>query len=95
MKRWSTKNRTMVENPAVDAFLEEIEAVCKKHGFEICHEDDQGAFEIWRYGARGSWIQDATDCTDDPRLNPQPHPYAAPKRPIPPALAQRLKDRKS
>lgn len=53
-----------VENPKIDAFLAEIEEVCKKHGFHISHEDGQGAFEIVNYEV-GSWIDAAHDCTDE------------------------------
>lgn len=37
-----------VEDPAVDAFLEEIIAVCKKHGMCIGHEDGHGSFLVHR-----------------------------------------------
>lgn len=46
MKRWDATAHGYVENPEVDAFLDEIIAVCRKHGFSIGHEDGQGAFLI-------------------------------------------------
>ena len=47
MKRWS--GDTNKEFPKVDAFLKEIKKVCKKHGFSISHEDEQGSFIIEEY----------------------------------------------
>lgn len=44
MKRWS--NNGEIENPKIDLFLEEIRAVCQRHGYAISHEDTHGAFEI-------------------------------------------------
>lgn len=34
------------EVPEVDAFLADIEAVFRKHGMSISHQDGHGAFEI-------------------------------------------------
>jgi len=36
------------ERPDVDAMLEEVIAVCRKHGMSIAHEDCEGAFVIER-----------------------------------------------
>jgi hypothetical protein len=49
MKRWNSKAGTEVENAKIDAFLEEVIAVCQKHGFSIAHEDGHGAFLIEKY----------------------------------------------
>ena len=42
--------------------MEEIEEVCKKHGFAIVHEDHQGSFLIVPYD-QGSTLDDAEDWT--------------------------------
>lgn len=34
-------------DPAVGAFLDEIEAVCRKHGMSLGHEDSHGAFIVY------------------------------------------------
>lgn len=44
MKRWS--NNGEIENPKIDASLEEIWKVRKRHGLAISHEDSHGAFEV-------------------------------------------------
>lgn len=44
MKRWDgAKER---DYPEVDAFLDEVLAVCAKHGISISHEDGHGGFII-------------------------------------------------
>lgn len=35
-----------LDQSKVTAFLDDIEAVCRKHGLCISHEDAHGAFEI-------------------------------------------------
>jgi hypothetical protein len=47
VKRWSSKSEERVEIPKVDAFLAEIEEVCRKHGMSIGHEDSHGAFIVY------------------------------------------------
>lgn len=64
MRRWKTKIGAKVENPAIDRFLEALDTLCKKHGFEIDHEDCNGAFVIVPYLDGGS-IFCAVDGTDD------------------------------
>lgn len=49
MKRWSTTEKRMIEDPMVDAFLGEILDVCKRHGFSLSHEDQHGAFIVVPY----------------------------------------------
>lgn len=34
------------ETPEVDAFLAELESVCRKHKFSLSHEDSQGSFIV-------------------------------------------------
>ena len=56
---------------AIDSVLQqtypvkEIIVVCKKHGFSIAHEDEQGGFIIKEYeqGLAG-WLAEASDATD-------------------------------
>lgn len=56
-----------VENPAIDAFLEEIKEVCKKHNLSIAHEDSQGAFVIEEYDEHNlEWLLAADDYTSLP-----------------------------
>jgi hypothetical protein len=48
----------------VDAFLEEVIAVSKKHGLSISHEDRHGAFEIEKFSeSNASWLRAALDAT--------------------------------
>jgi hypothetical protein len=54
-----TKRRTRV--PEIDAFIAEIEAVCKKHGLGISHEDVHGAFVIEAYNEDSGWLEAAVD----------------------------------
>ncbi len=50
MLRW--KNGTVkAEFPKVDAFLIEIDEVCKRHGLSISHEDAHGSFLVAPYDA--------------------------------------------
>lgn len=43
MKRWSDAEQK--EIPEIDAFLAEIDTVCRLHKLSISHEDHHGAFE--------------------------------------------------
>ncbi len=47
--RWSNKENKEIEAKRVDAFLDEVHQVCKKHGFCIETDDCQGGFVIERY----------------------------------------------
>jgi len=56
-----------METPEVDAFIEEVLAVCKKHGFSIGHEDGHGSFLIEDYSEGDSdWLRNAEDETGSP-----------------------------
>lgn len=45
--RWNSKaGKRLPTNPRIEAFLDEIEQVCRKHGMTISHEDHHGSFEI-------------------------------------------------
>lgn len=74
MKRWSTPARKEIENPAIDAFLLDVLAVCERHGMALSHEDNHGAFEVvsaeqgMKINAR-QWLLDAHDCTSIPQQN--------------------------
>lgn len=45
MSRW-VSGKGEVDTPKMDAFIEELIAVGKKHGFVISHEDGHGAFIV-------------------------------------------------
>lgn len=51
MKQWDQRKEFYIEteNSAVDAFLEEISAVRRKHGLVISHEDPHGSFLVEDY----------------------------------------------
>lgn len=61
------------EMPAeMEAFLDDIEAVCRKHGFSIGHEDGHGGFKIhllseenirWFMGATKSYTKEVDPAT--------------------------------
>lgn len=57
--RWVYRLKEKRVVPEIDAFLADIEEVCKKHNLDIGHEDGHGAFKIIEYG--GSWIESAKD----------------------------------
>lgn len=61
MKNWDKNKREFVEtSEEIRHFFEEIESVCKKHGFSISHEDGHGAFEIEKYDKKNiDWLKDA------------------------------------
>jgi len=49
-ERWSTNlRRNIPSHPAIEAFLDEYEALCRKHGMALGHEDEHGAFQIEDY----------------------------------------------
>lgn len=62
MKRWSDHGN--IDNPKIDAFLEEVWEVCKRHGLALSHEDMHGGFEVVpiEKGDR-DWLMQATDRT--------------------------------
>lgn len=64
MERWSSKKGDNIESKKIDAFIEEVIAVSKKHGLSISHEDGHGAFEIEKFSeANASWLRHAHDAT--------------------------------
>ena len=46
MMRYNEATDKHEDNPLVEAFIDEIVEVCKKHNFSIDHEDGQGGFII-------------------------------------------------
>jgi len=65
VKRWNRKKGMDTENPKIDAFLEDVIAVCRKHGLTISHEDTHGAFVIEVASEdSGEWLLHAVDDTD-------------------------------
>jgi hypothetical protein len=61
-QRWIKSQNTRGTNPAIDAFLDEIVAVCKKHGMSISHEDQQGGFDIEPFDEHYvRWLSAASD----------------------------------
>ena len=54
------KNHKGSPNSAVDAFIDDVIDVCKKHGMSIAHEDDHGAFIIEYYSDINiEWLENA------------------------------------
>ena len=45
----------------IDAFLKEIESVCKKYDFSISHEESQGGFILEKYDEYNiEWLKEAS-----------------------------------
>ena len=61
-KRWNNTTGKEEESlPQIEAFLNDIEEVCKKHGLSISHEDCHGGFEIENFNiANIDWIRRAS-----------------------------------
>lgn len=62
MSRWLSSAGETVETPKVDAFLEEIFEVCRRHGYSIGHEDIGGSFIISHYDGKAdeAWLAAAS-----------------------------------
>lgn len=61
-KRWILENTTEGEVPDVDAFLADIERVCREHGLSLAHEDCHGAFLVEPFDEQTlEWLKDAMD----------------------------------
>jgi len=64
MERWNIKNGCDKENTNIDAFIEEIIEISKKHGLSISHEDTYGAFTVEKYSEdNAEWLRGAHDAT--------------------------------
>jgi hypothetical protein len=61
-KRWDRVGRCEIESPAaVEAFLSEYEALCRKHELCLAHEDDGGGFIVERLRNKTiSWVKGAS-----------------------------------
>lgn len=60
--RWNCKLQKEVEAPDIDAFLADVEAVCRKHNLSIGHEDGHGAFEVEALDEFNiKWLKNAHD----------------------------------
>jgi hypothetical protein len=58
-RRWC-QSIGYVNAPKVDAFLDEIAKVCRKHGLSISHEDGHGSFVIEAFhNDLEEWLRDA------------------------------------
>lgn len=70
---WDEFTREFIETPTeMEAFIEDIVAVFRKHGFSIGHEDGHGGFKIhllsesnvrWFYGASKSYTKEVDPAT--------------------------------
>lgn len=60
-RRWVQQpSMENVEAPEVDAFIEELVAVCRRHGYSIAHEDGHGAFVVEPYSeSNAEWLREA------------------------------------
>lgn len=56
MKRWDTRDDTETEDSGIDAFLQDVLEVCKKHNMTLGHEDEHGAFRV-HIGASGIYTE--------------------------------------
>lgn len=67
-ERWSKTQGEFLEIPRIDAFLEDVIAVCKKHGLSIEHEDNHGSFIVTEYYEPSSdWLREAVECFTERR----------------------------
>ena len=64
MKRYASISEEEIENAKVDAFLQEIADVSRRHGLALGHEDVHGAFKVHHYeDDLISWLMNAYDAT--------------------------------
>lgn len=62
MEQWHTLESREIDAPEIDAFLADIEAVCRKHGLSISHEDGHGGFLIEKFNEETmQWLHAASD----------------------------------
>ena len=60
MKRGPVQTRCEVEDAKVDAFIEDVIAVCRQHGMSIGREDSRGAFVVEVLDETNfTWLRDA------------------------------------
>lgn len=79
-ERWNAgAGKQLPSDPRVEAFLDEIEHVCRKHGMTISHEDQHGGFQIHGFETYNiNWLRSASDNRVIPRDRPLPR--ACPNR---------------
>ena len=66
MKRWVGQIDANMEVPEIDTFINDIRAVCLRHGFCISHEDTHGAFKVVKYSDDAfDWLTFAHDYRED------------------------------
>lgn len=64
--RWNIKQRRNIEIGAVDRFIEDIVAVCKKYDMSIAHEGEHGVFIVKRLSQRDiAWLRAAHTETEE------------------------------
>ena len=69
MKRRDRNTSARVERPDVDAFINDLRAVCRKHCFSIGHEDTHGAFLVWKYrDDYDNWLSSASIAREEEEL---------------------------
>lgn len=83
MKRWDNNTKSYIEDVKIDEFLNEINEVCKKHGFSISHEDGHGAFEIEKFDENEfhiNWLMNAHRGYSIDKMEKVPNVYRAQQR---------------
>lgn len=62
--RWVIKEHRNAKNEKIDAFLNDVIEVCKRHGFSIGHEDNHGGFIVEKFSnGNADWLMCASDDT--------------------------------
>lgn len=65
-RRWNATTKDYGTSPKVDAFLDDIVAVCRKHNMSLGHEDSHGAFLVEDYSEENvRWLNAADDMRKD------------------------------
>jgi len=60
MTRWDSRTKKDAEFPGIDIFIEEVLAVCRRHGYSISHEDVHGGFIINGFNEdNADWLRSA------------------------------------
>jgi hypothetical protein len=61
MSRWDCNVNKSVDDSAVEAFIDELVEVCRRHNMTLGHEDEHGAFQVNRFFTEGhaNWLRSA------------------------------------
>lgn len=61
--RWSAELHVSIpSDPKIEAFLDEVEAVCRRHGLSLGSEDTHRAFLIEKFSEENlAWLRQAHD----------------------------------